>query len=245
MTLALLPVALLLGLIFGSMASALSYRLPRDLPIFADRSRCDLCGATLGARDLVPLLSWLTARGRCRHCGGTVSWRYPAIELATAALFGAAWLLAAPMLALWAVLAVVLSLLMVIVVADLEEQIIPDGALIGLLPLAVLWRVLTDGDWADSLAGAALGLLLSLGLRWVFLRWRGKDALGLGDVKFLGVAGLFLGVTPFARFLVISGLCGILFGLAWRWSGKGAQFPFGPALCAGLAVELGLAASQL
>jgi leader peptidase (prepilin peptidase)/N-methyltransferase len=245
MSLALLPVAALLGLVFGSLASALSFRLPRGLPVFADRSRCTACGTALGPRDLVPVLSWLAARGRCRHCGAPVSRRYPLIELTTALLFGADWLLAAPSLALWVVLAGVSCLLMVIIVADLEERIIPDAALLALLPLAGLWRLLLGGGWLDPLLGAAFGLLLSFGLRWAFLRLRGKEALGLGDVKFLAVAGLFIGVQPFGRFLVVAGLCGLLFGVLWRRSGRGPAFPFGPALCAALAIELWLAAPLL
>jgi len=229
--------AAFLGLLFGSLASALSYRLPRALPVFADRSRCTACGAALRPWDLVPLLSWALSRGRCRHCGAPVSWRYPTIELVTALLFAAAWFIGEGSLPLTAILAAAGFALVVIVVADLEEQIIPDAMVLVLLAAGLGWRWLAGG-WTDALLGAAAGLLLSLGLRWVFLRWRGVDALGLGDVKFLGVAGIYLGVTDLAHYLVLAGLCGIVFGLAWRRVGRGEAFPFGPALCAALAVEL-------
>jgi len=229
--------AAFLGLLFGSLASALSHRLPRGLPVFADRSRCPACGTPLTPLDLVPLLSWLLNRGRCRHCGAGVSWRYPVIELTTAAIFVAALAAGGGSPLLTATLALTGFALVVIVVADLEERIIPDAMVILLLIAGLAWRW-QAGDWIDGLAGAATGLLLSLGLRWAFLRWRGVDALGLGDVKFLGVAGIYLGVTDLAHFLVLAGVGGMVLGLVWRRLGHGEVFPFGPALCASLAVLL-------
>jgi leader peptidase (prepilin peptidase)/N-methyltransferase len=230
--------AVLLGLIFGSLATALSYRLPRGLPIAADRSRCSSCGATLGARDLVPLLSWMASRGRCRQCGASVSWRYPAIEAVTALLFAGAWAASGgdPLRA--ALLALTGFALVVITVADLEERIIPDVMLIFMLPLAAGWRAITDRDWLDAGLGALFGIGVSLLLRWFFQRFRGKTALGLGDVKFLGVAGIYLGLQDYGRFLVLAGVAGIVLGLAWRGAGKGPVFPFGPALCLAMAAGL-------
>jgi len=232
---AALVVAALLGSIFGSLASALSYRLPRGLPVVAARSRCSACNATLGARDLVPLLSWIVNRGRCRHCGAAVSWRYPAMEAFTALIFAGAWIAGGgdPLRA--ALLALTGFGLVVITVADLEERIIPDVMLLFLLPVAVGWRAITDQDWLDAGLGSVFGVGVSLGLRWAFRRFRGKDALGLGDVKFLAVAGIYLGLQEFGRFLVVCGIAGILLGLVWRAAGKGAVFPFGPALCVALA----------
>jgi len=233
-----LAVAALLGLIFGSLASALSYRLPRDLPIVADRSRCSACGAALGVRDLVPLLSWAVNRGRCRQCGADVSWRYPAMEVFTALVFVGAWIAGGgdPLRA--ALLALTGFGLVVITVADLEERMIPDVMLLFLLPVAAGWRAITDQDWLDAGLGSVFGVGVSLGLRWAFRRFRGKDALGLGDVKFLGVAGIYLGLQELGRFLVIAGLAGIVLGLAWRVAGRGPVFPFGPALCVALACML-------
>ena len=227
-----------LGLFFGSLASALSYRLPRGLPIGADRSRCPACGTPLMPRDLVPLLSWSLNRGRCRHCAASVSWRYPAIEAVTALVFFGAWLVGGGDLLRTALLALTGFALIVITVADLEERIIPDVMLLFLLPVAFTWRAVTDGDWIDAGLGASFGLAMSLGLRWAFRRWRGKDALGLGDVKFLGVAGLYLGLQGFSAFLIIAGCAGIGLGVIWRLAGHGRIFPFGPALCLALAAVL-------
>ena len=225
--------ALLFGLVFGSFVTAASYRLPRGVSVVSGRSACPACGHGLTARDLVPLVSWLAARGRCRHCGAPVSWRYPLIELATGALFVLAWARADdPLQAV--VLAGLVVGLMIMTVADLECGIIPDAVHVGLAPLALAWHWL--GDWApmDMAGGAVLGAGLGLGLRLGFRRIRGYDGLGLGDVKFLAVAGLWLGLGGLAPFLVLAGAAGLGLGLGWRLSGRGRVFPFGPALALAL-----------
>lgn len=222
-----------LGAVFGSFATAASWRLPRGMPIAAGRSACQACGTTLGWRDLFPVLSWLAAGGRCRHCGAPVGWRYPATEAATAALFVLCWL-AAPDLPRAALLAATALGLVIATVTDLETGIIPDKVLLALIPVAVAWRWLTDGDLLDMALGAAVGFGLGLAVRSGFRLVRGRHGLGLGDVKFLGIAGLYLGAAGLAPFLVIGGLLGVALGALWRWRGGGAQFPFGPALAAAL-----------
>ena len=223
-----------LGLVFGSFASALSHRLPRGEPVVADRSRCPCCGAVLTARDLVPLLSWVIARARCRHCGAPVSWRYPLIELTMAAVFLAAWRCAGGDSAGGILLALTGFGLVVIVVADLEAGIIPDVMLVSMAPVAVVWRWWTGGDWVDAASGAIVAVVVLGAARWAFLAWRGFHGLGMGDVKFVGLAGFYVGLSGFGTFLVLSGVLGILFGLVWRLSGRGRAFPFGPGLCVAL-----------
>lgn len=85
---ALTLVAALVGMIAGSFTLAVAWRSRRGLPWLWARSACPACGTVLGARDLVPLLSWMAARGRARCCGARISRRYPAAELIGAALFG-------------------------------------------------------------------------------------------------------------------------------------------------------------
>jgi len=228
----------LAGLVGGSFASAASHRLPLNMPLTVDRSRCPHCNHPLGARDLVPLLSWFAAGGKCRYCGARVSIRYPAIELAMAALFVGAWWLDSNDQLGAVFLALTALGLVIITVADLETRIIPDVALIALLPVAVAWRWHQGGDWIDGIAGVLLGGGLLYGLRAAYKAIRGLDALGLGDIKFVGLAGLYVGATGLAPFLLLGGILGIVFGLLWRLVGRGAVFPFGPALCAALAIML-------
>jgi len=222
--------AVLLGLVFGSFATAASYRLPRLLPLASARSICPGCGRILGGWDLIPLLSWLRNGGRCRHCGQPVSWRYPAIEATTAALFVVIWWRAGVDLGQLALLWLTATGLVVITVADFEAGIIPDAVLLVLAPVALGLRWLTGQDVVEALATAVVAMALAFALRNGFRRLRGYDGLGMGDVKFLGVAGLYLGALHMAGFIILAGLLGVVLGLGWRLSGRGATFPFGPAL---------------
>ena len=230
-------VAGVLGLAFGSFVTLASHRLPRGEPIVTGRSRCPACRATLSMRDLVPLASWLAHRRRCRHCGAPVSARYPMVEVVLAALFVAIYLhlgatLPAVLLAALAVGLVTLS------VTDLEIGIIPDKVLLVLAPLGLVYQSLTGssdvGDGVVALAGGALAGAVAYGVRYGFKRLRGRDALGLGDVKFFAVAGIWLGPIGLPAFMIVSGLAGSVFALAWRRLGGGSEFPFGPALALGL-----------
>ncbi|MSP42256.1 MAG: prepilin peptidase [Alphaproteobacteria bacterium] len=226
----------LLGLLFGSFAGLVAYRLPKGEAVMAGRSRCTQCGHALGAADLVPVLSWLRSRGRCRHCGGTVAWRYPLIEIATALLFVLALMAAGP--GLKVIMLGLLAVGLVIITAiDLEYQIIPDQISLALAGLGLGYQALADttfAGWLSAGAGAAAGISIAWLLRALFQRIKGREALGLGDVKFFAVAGLWTGVHGLADFMMFSGLAGILFAAGWQWRGGDAVFPFGPALAAGL-----------
>jgi leader peptidase (prepilin peptidase)/N-methyltransferase len=234
------PVLAMFGLLFGSLASALSYRLPRGLKVAADRSRCPACEAVLTPRDLIPLASWLLAKRRCRHCGAPVSWRYPALETGMAVLFVAAWAAGSGDWVRSLLLMATAFGLVVIVVADLEQFIVPDAMVLFLVPVGLLWRWRTGGAWVDAGLGAAVGLGISLAVRQGFQAWRGREALGLGDVKLFGVAGLFVGISGLGALLTIAGATGMVFGVSWRVLGKGALFPFAPAICLALAIRLAL-----
>jgi len=226
----------LLGACMGSFVTAASYRLPREEDIVFMPSRCVACGQKLAARDLLPILSWLWTRGRCRFCKTAVHWRYPAIELCCAliflllyALYGTTWQAGALML-----LAV---MLLIMIVADFEHYIIPDEVHWVLAPLALAYHgLILHSDWENILLGGLLGLIVGAGLHYGYSHLRKKEALGFGDVKFLVVAGLWLGLRGMVPFFFYAGLLGIITGLAWRMLGRGPRFPFGPALAMALFV---------
>jgi leader peptidase (prepilin peptidase)/N-methyltransferase len=231
--------ALALGAIFGSFASAAIYRLPRGIPLGLERSRCPACQTALGLSDLVPLFSWLLSRGRCRHCFASIPIRYPLIEACSALLFVAAWLVAPTLLA--AILLALFSLALLIeAVIDLEFGILPDKVQIFLLPLGIGYR--WEVDWAplDMGLGFAVGLMASLALKYGFLLVTKRDGLGWGDIKLIAIAGAVLGLSGLIAFFILSGVLGVALGLAWRkFHGAGA-FPFGPALAAALFLCLAL-----
>jgi leader peptidase (prepilin peptidase)/N-methyltransferase len=190
----------------------------------------------LGVGDLVPLMSWLALKGRCRYCDHVIGVRYPVMELATGLAFLIAWLTAGfgpafPMLAALSVILVVLA------TVDIEHGYLPD-------PLQVAAAVLAPGWWmtqadlpAAAISGIGAGILLAalgLLLRWAVQRIRRREGLGLGDVKLMAVAGLWLGLAPIPLFLVLTGFVGVILAFFWRATGRGPEFPLGPAIATAL-----------
>lgn len=246
-----LAVTVFLGLVLGSFATALSYRLPRGLSIVKmKRSACPSCKRPLSAPDLVPVFSWLFLRGKCRTCKAAIGWQYPAIELATlllCLLFYARFGFSLPVLAFFALAPVVVS----IAAIDFTDKIIPDGLNISVAALALVALganaalaanppdfVLEKG--VEALAGAAIYCAAALLLRYGVMLALEKDPLGMGDVKFVAAAGMWLGLNPdsAAWLMFVAGAAGIMIALVWKKMRGEAEYPFGPALLAGFIAML-------
>ncbi len=219
----------IVGLVFGSFATAVAYRMPLNKNWITGHSKCTACGHNLGILDLFPIISWVLLRGKCRYCHVKFGWAYPMAELCVAFLFtfiaylyGLTWLSAIIML-----LALTLIIMSII---DFEHYIIPDELNLFMLLLGGVYCVIIGTSLEFILLGPILGFSLGLGLRWLMWVWKGKEGLGLGDVKFLAVVGMFLPFNNFPAFLFISGMLGILIAIIWRIRKAGERFPFGPAL---------------
>jgi leader peptidase (prepilin peptidase)/N-methyltransferase len=197
--------AFLVGACVGSFLNVVIYRLPKEESIVTPGSHCG-CGTPIRWHDNIPILSWLLLRGRARCCGRSFSFRYPAVELLTAALFVGCWLRFTPAVAVCAW--VFVSCLIAATFIDLDHFIIPDVFTIGLGVLGVLVSAAVPalhghaGDFflADSVRGlvsALQGLLIGSGLvLWIALLAEvvlRKEAMGFGDVKFVGAIGAFCG----------------------------------------------------
>jgi leader peptidase (prepilin peptidase) / N-methyltransferase len=236
-------IAFLGGLLAGSFVTVVAHRVPRGESIVGPRSRCPACGAQIAAYDNVPVVSWLLLRGRARCCGTAISPRYPLTELALGVLY------AATTLVLWgdagevALGLVFVTMLMAVILTDLERRIIPNRILLVGAGLAVAISAATDPGSLPERAIAATaggGLLLLAALAY-------PRGMGLGDVKLAAVMGLFLGrnVAP-AIFVAL--LAGSAVGLAMiAREGAAARkkaIPFGPFLALGGVVGL-LAGSQI
>jgi leader peptidase (prepilin peptidase)/N-methyltransferase len=228
-----------LGAALGSFLHCAAYRIARGESFTKGRSRCPQCGHTLGAIDLIPLLSWLALRGRCRHCGAKIPARYFLAELFFAALTAAALLrfgFTVLCLRNW----LFLCCLFLLSLVDWERSEIPDGALIAaaaiwLLALPFLWS-----GWTDALLHLAAGIVYGAGILLLSLamdRLLQKESLGGGDVKLLAVIGLYLGFLPTLFALILACLLGLAQALVTKKTG-GKPFPFGPALSAAAALML-------
>lgn len=234
----------LFGLLHGSFASLLSWRLPRDLPVVFDRSRCVACSRPLSAIDLIPLFAWLFRAGRCGCGESRVSIRYPLIEVTMLALFVAVWLMLGISLA-GVALAGLGFCLIAASLADLETLILPDELLSAALGFGVLWVGATSGwtdlqGWLTAASGAAFGFGLSWAVQAGYKALRQRDGLGFGDVKLFGVAGWWIGPMAFPWLLLIAGLVGLVLGGVWRLTTGEARIPFGPAIAAALLAILAI-----
>jgi leader peptidase (prepilin peptidase)/N-methyltransferase len=230
--------ALPAGLILGSFATVVAYRVPRGEPWVSGRSKCPTCGATIAPYDNIPVISWLLLRGHCRSCGERISARYPLTELAMAALFAATVLILgtgdAGALALGLVLC---AILVIVTLTDLERRVIPNRVLLAGAVIGVGIVAATDPSSLVERGIAAMGaggFLFLVALAY-------PRGMGMGDVKLVAVMGLYLGRSV-APAVLIAFAVGALVGLAMiAQQGAAARkraVPFGPFLALGGVVAL-------
>lgn len=225
------------GLVFGSFLNVCIYRMPRELSVVRPRSGCPACGTPIAAYDNIPVLSWIILGGKCRSCKAAISPRYAAVELLTAILFLASYLVAGS--AAEAVKLCALSFLLIgLIFTDAETRLLPDlltkpGIALGLAfsllvplegPARYIFRSLHNGRMVsllNSLAGAILGSAFIMGVALLYEALRGVEGMGRGDVKLMGLIGAFVGVKLTLLVLVLGSLFGSGFGTAlilmvWR-----------------------------
>jgi leader peptidase (prepilin peptidase) / N-methyltransferase len=235
----LAPVAALFGLAIGSFMTVVAARVPAGESVVAPRSRCPRCGATIRNRDNIPVVSWMLLHGRCRDCGERIPARYPILELSTAILMAAPFLVYE---SVWIACAVsaLLALMPVISVIDLERRIIPNRIVYPALIAFPVYLVVADLFGAPvDLVRMAIGFAAYGGILFVVaLVSRG---MGMGDVKLAALIGLVLGalslgqVAVAAGAAIVLGALGAVVALA-RGAGRKGAIPFGPFLAAGAVV---------
>jgi leader peptidase (prepilin peptidase) / N-methyltransferase len=230
-------VAFALGLIFGSFLNVCIYRLPRGLSVVLPGSACPRCGKPVRFYDNIPVLSWLVLRGRCRQCRRRITVRYAIVELLTGLLFLSCYVklgitLAAPKCVVFG------FLLLGLIFTDAETHLLPDkmtltGLVVGLifsvlvpvndlasqlLPGVVQIPVSSDLSWRffsfiDSVLGATIGASFLYGVGAIYLRARGVEGMGFGDVKLMAMIGSFVGLRLTILTIFAASITGSLFGL--------------------------------
>jgi leader peptidase (prepilin peptidase) / N-methyltransferase len=210
---------LLLGLAIGSFLATILIRWPQGRSVAAGRSACDGCGKTLEARDLVPILSWSLARGKCRHCGAKIDRRHLAAE-GGAAMIGVAAVIAHP-LPLGGVTALFGWWLFLIAALDLEHEWLPDRLTWPLLAagLAAAWGGF-GAPLEPRLIGAAIGFLSLFSIAILYRALRGREGLGGGDPKLFAAIGAWLGWQHLPLVLVGAGVLGLAAVAARRLKGE-------------------------
>lgn len=224
-------VVVIAGLVFGSFLNVCISRLPRHESIVSPRSRCPHCLTPVRSLDNIPILSFLLLRGRCRTCRNPISWRYPAVELVTAALWLLCWLRFGPTVEALA-MAVLCFLLLGLAVMDAETMTLPDAFTLPGILLGALYEAYRAGFRGFALSilwAVAAGSFIVL-IRWIYKQVRRHEGMGLGDAKLLAMIAAWLGPwqTLLVFFLAVVG--GALFGLVRMRSMK-ARLPLGAFLC--------------
>jgi len=253
---AFVALAALLGLIVGSFLNVLVWRLPTMLErewraqalevlgmpaepagptynLMHPSSCCPHCNHPIRPWENIPLLSYLFLRGRCAHCQGAISPRYPLTELACALIsawvawrFGFGWQAGAVLVLSWGLLA--MSLI------DADHQLLPDVLVMPLLWLGLIvngFGLLTT--LPEALWGAVIGYMSLWSVFWLFKLVTGKDGMGHGDFKLLALLGAWGGWQILPMTLLMSSLVGVVVGLILmrlRKSHASAPMPFGPYL---------------
>lgn len=238
---------LVVGPVIGSFLTVVAHRVPRGESIVNPPSACDGCGTRLGPPDLVPVVSWLLARGRCRHCGDRIGTEPLLIELATTAVFVAFGLRfgASVELVAFCVLGAALVALSAIDLRTtrLPREITYTTIAIGapILAAAALVR-----DEPQRILGVLLGTVLALGIMGA-IHVAARGGMGDGDVRLAPLLGLYLGwlnpgIVPVGLFFgfLLGAVVGVII-MATRRGDRRTAVPFGPFLAGGtvLAVFLG------
>lgn len=220
------------------------------------------CGKAIAAYDNIPVVSWILLGGKCRNCKTKISPMYPAVELLTGLLFLVCYLTFGPTIdALkWSIFS---AILVVLTITDIRERILPDEVNFFGLGAGLLFSLFTkqlDGTalyfakrWFDfpppqmalSFADAVLGAVMGSGLLWVvaegYFRLRGREGMGLGDVKMMAAVGAFLGIKRTLMTILAGSLLGSVIGIcliALTKKGRDYELPFGTFLGAGALLVL-------
>jgi leader peptidase (prepilin peptidase)/N-methyltransferase len=225
---------LLVAPFVGSFLGVLIKRLPADQPVVFARSACPHCGQRLTSWDMVPLLSFVVLRGRCRYCRSPIGLFHPMVELAAVAV--ATWVvLSEPDPGLFWIDCGLGWTLLTLTWIDWTDLLLPDVLTLPLLlaGLAVTFALQPDA-LADHSFAAAFGYLAFEGLALGYRRLRGRDGLGGGDAKLIAASGAWCGLAVLPFVVLASAALGLLAALGLALAGRDmtsrTQIPFGPCI---------------
>ncbi len=233
----ILTITFVLGCCLGSFADCMAGRLLSGEPVFAGRSHCDHCRHVLGALDLVPVLSWVLLKGRCRYCQTKVPAESTIVELISG--FACCLVVYRYDLSVLALRGILLwVVLLTLTLTDLHQWIIPDRLQVAGCVIFLVTALFLPDPLSAILKGFLLGIALGGGMLCLSLlydRLSGKESLGGGDIKLFFMTGLYLGSAwEILFYLILSCLLGLAFALVRQEK----RLPFGPAIAAACFVML-------
>lgn len=247
-----LALIFIFGLAIGSFLNAAIYRLEIGESVAKGRSKCPKCGRILSWYELLPLVSFVIQKGKCRKCKEKISWQYPIVEFLTATLFSLTFLSSnfpkgptftegqtfgnfSEVVALGYLLAV-FSFLVLIFVFDFKHYIIPNVAIYSVIAISFFYNLIFNSS--DIFLNILAALIASGFFLFLYLISSGKW-IGMGDVKYGVFMGLFLGWPDILAGLFVSYIIGAVVGIimmALKKKGLKSEIPFGPFLIIGTIV---------
>ena len=228
------------GAVMGSFLNCAAWRIAHNESFIKGRSHCPKCGHTLGAAELIPVLSFVIQKGRCKACGSKVSVRYPITELVFSCI-SVVCLLRFDLTVLCLRNYIFICCLFVLFLTDLDDMIIPDGCHIVSITAWVITLPFLFTCLRDTLLSVAAAFLFGGGLLAVSLvmdHILGRDSLGGGDIKLFFVTGLYLGMIGTLFTMMLACIVGLFIHALSKGGEKSREFPFGPAIAVSAAAML-------
>jgi len=219
------------GIIIGSFLNVCIYRIPREESIVFPSSHCTHCSTPLKWYDLIPILSYLFLRGKCRYCRGDISPQYLVIELLNGIIYVILFYYFGLSLD-FMYFSIIISILLVISIIDYYHQIIPDKLLGLLIFIAVLYKVSVCFIYGISipLSDSIIGFI-SAGLLFTIIAFVSNGGMGGGDIKLIAILGFILGLKKIALNILLSFIIGAVVSLFLLVTGRKSRkdaIPFGP-----------------
>jgi len=225
----------IVGLIVGSFINVIIYRLPKSVMgesislSSPNRSFCPECKHILGVLELIPLLSYLLQRGKCKHCNQHISIQYPVIELTCGILMSLAFIKFGLNLELIFILIFIFSLVALFWI-DAKYQLLPDAITLPLIVIGLVFNYPSGFvEFVDALIGATIGYLILWGIFWAYKLIRKVDGMGYGDFKLVAALGAWFGWQSLPVLLLGASTLGIVYFLVLIRD-RGQAFAFGPFL---------------
>lgn len=223
-------VTFIFGTVLGSFYNVVGYRLPKEESLISPPSHCPKCNHRLGASELVPILSYVFQRGKCKNCKSKISMFYPIFEFATGILFMVSYLIYGFSIDFFIAITFI-SMLLIIIISDYQTMIIPDSVLIVSSILLVIELFIKNGFnvYINILDGIISFLIMFLLKKFGDFLFK-KESMGGGDIKLMGVIGLVLNYKLAIITIFLASIIGLPVSLIILYKNKTNIIPFGPFL---------------
>lgn len=225
-----LIVTFIFGTVLGSFYNVVGYRLPKNESLIKPSSHCPKCNHKLGPSELIPILSYIIQRGKCKNCKQKISLFYPVFEFATGLLFAISYIIFGYSIE-FAISITFISILLIIIISDYQTMIIPDEVLVVGGILLIIELIIKNGTniWMNLLDAIIAFIIMYLIKKFGDFIFK-KESMGGGDIKLMAIFGLVLGWQMSIISIFMASFIGLPISLYFLYKNKTDIIPFGPFL---------------